>query len=113
LGLPLDDELLELDEDELLEEVLDELEEEEELDVEELLLELLVLALEELLVLEELLLELVEEVPPHAANNNKAMDAGIKDRIMGGFPCCWVGFIRIRVNGYLCRKVNGNPLSDG
>lgn len=95
LGLPLDDELL-LDEEELLEElVLDELD--EELDEEDALLELLVLALEELLVLDELLLEeeLVDEVPPQAANNNMAMDAGNKDRIMGRFPCCWVGFIRI------------------
>lgn len=89
LALPLDeDELLEdeeLDEDELL---LDELDE-DELDVEELL----VLALEELLVLEELLLdeELLDVLPPQAANNNRATDAGIKERIMmdSRVGLCW------------------------
>jgi hypothetical protein len=117
LALPLDeDELLEdeeLDEDELLEElVLDELE--DELDVEELLLELLVLVLDELL-LEELLLddELVDVLPPQAANNNRATDAGIKERIMVDSRVDFAGFIRIFVNGYLTGKVNGKPLSSG
>lgn len=88
LGLPLELEEDELeDEDELLEElVLDELED-DELDVDELLLD------EELLVLEELLLdeELLDVLPPQAANNNRATDAGIKERIMvdSRVGLCW------------------------